>query len=338
MKLIAARILVLFLLIACEEEQTTFLIEPPPETVEQNETVASEPSSVSAPNAKSEAEKEKVADSGEKNKKDDDAVSNQPGKVDKFQASIECRASDELADKKWTKCKIDAAKGFGIINYEIDEHSSPLCFEKGNIRVSLSGKQIRVRKGCHAIVHYNAAKIIRPSLEGQSLMDSMQAFGLDDIILPRRLKQGEVVEMSESSAELTLNSDGIGVKGGGSHAPSQINFDPIEEKFESVSFDIPNNSLFVTVSVSRMVARESTGERGVILLLDEKNEIVRRKHMRWGKKAKEKDLHEKRVKINTAGAVKALIVPLDYRKVELEGRTDSSDFYVKNLKFVKYES
>ncbi|MCR9203243.1 MAG: hypothetical protein NXH75_01615 [Halobacteriovoraceae bacterium] len=235
-----------------------------------------------------------------------------------------------------SKCIIDAPKGHGIVDFEILDSSSSECFLKGAVRVSIAGKQVRVKKGCELSLGFETALIEKKEYLGSDLYKSVQGFGMGAIILPKKLKKGLQLDFVEIGSNVVLSNDkdGVGIKGG-AHAGNQLNYDPTTGEFEALGFSIPTNALKVKVTVSRMFAKENTGEQGVLLLLDDKGNILAKRNLKWGKKGIEKNLHTKTVGIVTNGATKAIVLPIDYKNAALEGRTDSSDFYLQKVKFIK---
>jgi hypothetical protein len=235
-----------------------------------------------------------------------------------------------------SKCIVDAPKGHGIVDFKILDSSSVECFKKGVVKVALAGKRVRVKNGCELSLGFETALIEKKEYLGSDLYNSVQGFGMGAIILPKKLKKGLQLDFVEIGSNVVLSNDkdGVGIKGG-AHAGNQLNYDPTTGEFEALSFSIPANALKVKVTVSRMFAKENTGEQGILLLLDDEGNILAKRRIKWGKRGVEKNLHTKTVGLLSGGATKAIVFPIDYKNADTEGRTDSSDFYLQKVKFIK---
>lgn len=261
----------------------------------------------------------------ERNQNGEETLTETPQIWDK---EITCSADLEEVNK----CILEGKER--IVDYAISSESSPECFEKGAVRVAVGGKRVRVKNGCDLVLNIKTSLIEKVELKEDDLFSNVKGFASGSISLPDSLVTGEQVTVLENEEEVVLTNtiDGVGIAGG-VHAPDQLNFDPVTGEFEALSFALPENSVKVRITVSRMFARESTGERGLVLLLDGEGKIVRKRVVRWGKRGVENNLNVKSVALRTKGAKVAIVLPIDYKNNDEAGRTDSSDFFLKSVKF-----
>ena len=229
-------------------------------------------------------------------------------------------------------CLVSDDKNLRIIDFIIRQDSSAECLEKKGYRARPGTRKIVVAPDCDLKGYIKVAPIQKEEFILNSENENISGLGMGAISLPKKLKAGNVVEFNESDEDVSISytKDGIGINGG-NVVPSQLNYDPVTKEFEALMFAVPENSIRYEITVSRMFAKESTGERGMVILLNEDNEIVGKRHLKWKKDTTE-NVHTKTVKGYTHGATKMLVVPRDYRKDDRE-RTDSSDFYVKALNY-----
>lgn len=246
-----------------------------------------------------------------------------------FNLLIDCSAEQ---DKKKT-CKLDNKKK--IINFEIITKSSECSDHKKNLNIRRFDRKITVRNGCNVSVNILTGDLTKSELNmtGNAFSQTgLSFYDFGDITLTKKYKKGSEVLINNDSGIASYSNNGVGVAGGDIVA-DQINYDPSNHTFQAIGVELPENSSRVEVEVSRLFQKE--GERAIVLILDEENKIMGKKTIQW--KKKESNEHVKKVKVNTYNASKMIIAPLQY-KDQKERMNDSSDFLVKSINFINYQS
>ena len=243
---------------------------------------------------------------------------------------IELNCSHEAED--FNVCNVSDDKNLRVVDFKISDDSSEECFSKGNLRVRLLSRKIRVKNGCKAKVFVKLSKIDIAKIGSDSINSNDDVTSLEpgELVLPERIVVGEFVSIERTQNERRLfdiaNNGLIGLEGG-FPVSEQFNHNAETGEVEAIALKI-EDEIKVRVSFSHLYARE--GERAIMITLDENGEIIKRRVVGWGKKHQETNRHERKASIQTKGAKVLLIFPYEYKKGFYRDG-DSSDFFIKEI-------